>query len=622
MNRIPCAAAVAAFCLALPVGAVAQSPTPAAPLNDVTVTATRTPVALNDALAHTIVIDRQEIEDSGATSIVDVLRRYAGLDIAQLGGPGQPAAMFMRGGNSNYTVVMIDGIRVSDSGSGAIPLQDITPEMVERIEVVEGPRSTLYGADAVGGVINVITRKPGPGELEVVAGGGSYDTASGAAAVRYQGTAVGLPWGVAFNAQQQHSGGFPAIAGTDTNDQYRNRTFNGRANLDLGRVQLEARAWDATGNNQYENFVFDNSPPFGFLGFAPVSKDFHDQILALQARGKVTQAWTSSVTLSHSLTHFDQIEMYAPTHVNRPEANWHNVVAAGRHNRVSFGARFQNERIFQFTGFSTIRQNIAEDYGYLQDELDYGRNHAVGAVSYLHNGRFGERFNWNASYGFDLFTDTRLIASAGSAFRAPTLVDLFYPGASNPDLQPEKALNYEVAVRQQLTTAQDVELRLFRTDVRDLIIFNGMTFKPENAQRAQMQGVQLTWRYVDAKWNAQFRGVYQDARNRSTHTQLVRRPRFTVSARVDRTFQRFNVGAGIYGTGRRPDVDLLTGASGPEFADGGYALLDLHAGVRVMRGLQLQVSLKNAFNHHYQTAHGYNQSSSAVFGTVRYSVPL
>ncbi|MDN5874042.1 MAG: TonB-dependent receptor [Sinobacteraceae bacterium] len=422
--------------------------------------------------------------------------------------------------------------------------------------------------------------------------------------------------------QQQHSGGFASIHGTNQNNQYRNRTFNGRFTFDLGRVQLEARAWDASGNNQYYNFKFNNSPPYNFLGFDPVSKNFHDQILALEARGKITQWWQTSLTFSHSQTHFDQVETYQPTHVARPEVDWHNVIAAGQHNRVSFGARFQNQRLFQYTGFSTIHQNVAEDYGYVQDELNYGAHHAVAAVSYLHNGRFGERFNWNLSYGYDLFAGTRLIASAGSAFRAPTLVDLYYPGASNPNLQPEKALDYEVAVRQQLGAAQDVELRLFRTDVRDLIIFNGTSFKPENTARARMQGVQLTWRYAGKNWNAQLRGIYQNARNRSTHTQLVRRPRFSVSARVDRYFKRFNIGAAVYSTGQRPDVDLLTGATGPAFADGGYALFDIHAGVKLTQNLELQAHVDNIFNHHYQTVHGYNQAGAAVYGTLRYTLPL
>ncbi|HEU0278025.1 MAG TPA: TonB-dependent receptor, partial [Rhodanobacteraceae bacterium] len=164
--------------------------------------------------------------------------------------------------------------------------------------------------------------------------------------------------------------------------------------------------------------------------------------------------------------------------------------------------------------------------------------------------------------------------------------------------------------------------RLFRTDVRDLIIFSGVSFKPENAQRVQMQGVQLSWRYVARPWNAQLRGIYQSARNLTTHTQLVRRPRFTISARLDRTLGRFNVGAAVYGTGSRPDVDPLTGAQGPQYADGGYALFDLHAGVRLTRDLRLQAHLENAFNHHYQTAQGYNQSSSAVYATLRYTLPL
>ncbi|HEU0197792.1 MAG TPA: TonB-dependent receptor [Nevskiaceae bacterium] len=626
MNRIARAVATAFPLSVFTCAAWAAAP-PSAPgstdaaLNPVTVTATRTPVPLADALSQTIVITRQQIENSAATSVVEVLRQYAGLEISQTGGPGQSTSLYVRGANANQTVIMINGIRVADHGLGVAPLQNISPEMIERIEVVEGPRSTLYGADAIGGVVNIITRKPGPGQLEVVAGGGSYDTTSGALAVRNQGKLAGHKWGVAFNAQQQHAGGFPTMAGATGNSQYRNRTLNGQADIDLGRVQLQARAWDSTGYN-----AFYSNPT------TPKFDDFHDQILAFEARAKVTDTWTSSLTFSHSENQFDQPGQ--PIHVTRPEADWHNVITAGRHNRVSFGARMQNARISEVVtgGVTNLHRNLAEDYGYVQDEANYGRNHAVMALSYLHNGQFGERFNWNFSYGYDLFTHTRLIASAGSAFHAPTLVDLYFPSfgfgpTSNPNLKPEKAIDYELAVRQQLTPAQSVELRLFRTDVRDLILLD-TAFVPQNIARAQLQGVQLNWRYVDADWTARVGAIYQNPRDRTNHRTLSRRARWSASASVDRRLGRFDVGAAVYSTDQRPDDTSDAATFAPvRMIDGGYALFDLHAGVHLTRRLSLQAHVQNVFNHHYTSARfnnatPYNEAGAAVYGTLRYTLPL
>lgn len=626
MNRIPCLAFGAVAWLIPACGAFAE-PAATSPLGDVTITATRTPVAVNDALARTIVIDRQEIEDSGATDVAGVLRQYAGLEVTRLGGPGQPASLFIRGGNSNYTVVLIDGIRVNDGTSGLAPLADISPEMIDHIEVVEGPRATLYGADAIGGVVNIITRKPGPAQLDLAVAGGRFDTASGAAALRGQGKVGGYGWGANVNVQQQHSAGMPTFAGSDFNSPYRNRTLNGRAQIDFGRVQLEARGWDTHGFDAYQNLDFDPAT-FAFTGFSPASNTFHNQTLAVEARAKLLASWTSSLTMARSATIARQQQPdggFAPPgfiETKRPEFDWHNVVTLGPHHRMSFGTRVQNERVSSLSFGTGIHESAAQQYGYVQDELAYGRHHGVVGLSYLHNGAFGYRLNWTVEYGFDLFETTRLIASTGSAFHTPTANDRFGFGG-NPDLQPEKALNYEVAVRQLLSPRQNVEVRLFRTDVRDLILvrFDSTIsdFVAANVNRAQMEGVQLTWRYASPDWDARVAGVYQNARNRTDHTRLLRRARYTGSASVDRRWRAINIGAGVQAAGDRADVGAIDGLPA---LDGGYALFDVHVGVRVNRNLKLQVSAENILNHRYETAHGFNQPRSSVFATARYELPL
>lgn len=591
-------------------------------LDPVTVTATRTPVLESDALAPTIVIDRAQIERAQATDVAGILQQYAGLEVARSGGPGQPASLFIRGGDSNDTVVLIDGVRIDDATTGAPPLADISPAMIQRIEVIEGPRAALYGADAVGGVINIITRQPGPARLDANIGGGSYDTVSGSAALRDQGVVGGHAWGAVFDAQQQHSGGFPTFAGSSDASAYRNRTLNGRGTLDLGGVQLQARAWDAAGNTQYQNLAYDQN--FNFSGFTPAASDFHDQILALQATTDLTRDWRSSLTLSRSLYRIHQDQPDPGTsqpgfaRVIRPELDWHNVILVDAHNRASFGVRANRERVDALSYGSAYRQVKDDDYGYLQDEANYGRNHAVAAVNYLHDGAFGERFDWNAEYGYDVLAHTRLIVSAGTAFRTPTASELYYPGISNPHLQPEKARNYEVAVRQQITPRQSAQLRLFRTDIRDYIAY-GANFVPQNVQSVRLEGVQATWRYVSSRWTARIDGIWQDPRNRSTDQPLLRRARLIGSARVERHFGRYDLGAAIASSSQRHDVGAISGAPA---TDGGYAIFSINAGVRLTPRLRLDARLENAFNHHYQTAAGYDQPGSAIYATLHYSLPL
>jgi len=588
-----------------------------AALDPVTVTSTRTPVLESDTLAPALVIDRAEIERSQAADVAGILRQYAGLEITRLGGPGQPASLFVRGGNSNYTVVLIDGVRINDATTGAAPLADISPEMIERIEVIEGPRAALYGADAIGGIVNIITRQPGPAQLNASIGGGSYNTLSGGAALRDQGSVGGHAWGAVLDAQQQHSGGFPIYAGNSQNSGYRNRTLNGRGTLDLDEVELQVRGWDSSGNTQYQKQNFA-PPSFSFSGLSPVAENFHDQILALQARSQLTTIWHSSLTFSRSLDQLEQNQSNDFLRTIRPELDWHNIVVVDVHNRVSFGVRANRERVDALSFGTEINETKDSDYGYVQDELNYGHHHGVVAVNYLHDGAFGERFDWNAEYGYDLFAHTRLIATAGTAFHTPTANDRFGFGG-NPDLKPAKARNYELAVRQQITAHQQTELRLFRTDVRDLIQYVGVTNQVENVDSARSDGVQLSWRYTDAVWDAHLNAIWQDPRDRSQHKRLLRRARLIGSAQVNRRLGRFEIGAGVYSSTQRADVG---GISGAPTTDGGYAVFDLTAGVQMTPQLRLNARLENAFNHHYQTANGFNQSDTAVYATLRYSVPL
>ncbi len=583
-------------------------------LPQVVVTGTLTPVAQADALSQTIVIDRAQIEQSQATDIGQILQQYAGLDMARSGGPGQPAALHIRGGESDYTLVLVDGVRLNDSVTGASPIAYISPEVIERIEVIEGPLSTLYGSDAVSGVVNIITRKPGPGLLDAELGGGSFDTLQGGAAVRDQGSLYGNPWGVALAAQQLHTSGIPTFAGSNLNSEYRNRTLDGTASLELGGVKLEARAWDTDGQSPFQEAQSDcafNPVP----GYTGCDEEFRDRIFALHASTQLSRDWFSELTLSRSEDRLDSQDEDFLLRTLRAEADWHNTLNLDGHNRLSFGAILRREHDDE-PGYIAQRDN--NDYGYLQDEANYGRNHIVAAINYLHDGSFGERFNWNAQYGFDVLEGTRLIAGAGTAFHTPTAEDVF-PPYGNPALQPEKAQDYELAVKQRIGAYQNAQLRLFRTDVRDLIEAPPPNYFPYNVADARIDGVQAEWNLASEHWTAHLDGIAQNPRNLQTDSELIERARLSLGAQLNRRIGRYDLGAAFYTSGRRLDENFNTGAFP---TDGGYGLLDLTAGARLSRNLRFDLRGNNVLNHHYQTIYGYNQPGSAVYATLRYALPL
>ena len=601
-----------------PVICCAESTTVAmAELGPVVITAARAPQSVSDIGAATIVIDRAQIERAQASDMADLLSREAGLEIGRSGGPGQQASLFVRGGNSNYTLVLIDGVRMNEGALGLPALNNISPEMVERVEVIEGPRAALYGADALSGVINIITRKAGPAQLDAELGGGSFGTVRGGGALRGQGKLDGHAWGAALSAQQERSDGLPTFTGDGDDRGYRNRSVAGRLSFDAGPVQFEARGWDAGGNTQYSNTVFDQN--FNFTGFAPRDHDFHNQTLALEASAHPLAGWTSQLTLSRGEDRLTEHQSSDYVRTVRPGADWHNMVEAGAHNRLSFGVLGYRERVDASSFGSPINESRTNVYGYVQDEAHYGAHRLLGAVSYLSDSHFGERFNWNAEYGYQLFEATRLIAAGGSAFHAPTADDRYSGFGGDPNLKPEKALSYEVAVRQQISVGQKAELRLFRTDVRDLIAFTPPNFTAVNVQHTRSEGVQIGWSYVDANWTARANGIWQDPRNRDTHSQLLRRSRLSASGEVVRQLGRYELGAALRSQSMRHDLGATDFAP---TTDGGYALFDLSAGVRLTRELRLDLRVNNVLNHHYQTVAGYNQPGTAAFASLRYALPL
>lgn len=587
-------------------------------LQPVLITATRAPQPETDALPQTIVIDRGQIERSQATDVGQILQQYAGLDVGRSGGPGQPASLFVRGGNSDYVVVLVDGVRVNDGAFGTAPLSYITPEVIERIEVVEGPLSTLYGSDAVSGVINIITRKPGADGLEAEVGGGSLNTVQGGGMVRGQGNFGGNSWGAVLAGQQLHSSGIPSYTGATEDSEYRNRTLNGSAYIQLGGVKLEARAWDTDGESPFLQAFYDCPFANAVDGYTVCDEKFLNQVLALEASAHITRNWYSELTFSRSEDRLD-VEGSGLLRTVRPEADWHNVYTVDDHNRVSFGAFARREHVDSNPTDGQVSNARDSDYAYLQDEANYGRNHAVAAVNYLHDGAFGERFDWNLQYGFDLLQWTRLIATAGSAFRAPTAEDLYSPYSGNPYLQPEKAMDYELGVRQRFTEHQDAEVRVFRTDVRDLIEAPPPDYVSINVGHARLEGVQAQYRYAGDGWNARLDGIAQNPMDLDDQTELLRRARLSLGASLERQIDRYTLGSSFYTAGRREDGNALTGSP---VTDGGYGLWDVYAGARLGHGLSFDLRGSNILNHHYQTANGYNQTGSAVYATLRYALPL
>ena len=592
-------------CLSMIAAGVQAAETPE-PLGASIVTATRTVTEIDEVLAPVIVITREELERSLAPDIANLLRFHAGIDIGRNGGPGQLSSVFIRGTDSNHTTVLIDGVRINPGTIGGAQIQNLVPESIERIEIVKGPRSTLYGTDAIGGVINVITRNYAGTEMNASVGYGSFDTRQAA----FAGGIGGAAGDVAISGSWLESEGFPPRATSDTDRGYDNSSVTLKARTHLGPVELGVRGWTSSGNTQYLDFFV-----------LPVEQDYENNALAVEAAVRPTERWLSRFTVSRIEDEIEQLQPPfegAPNDLLRTRRNafdWQNDLQLGESNVLTAGVLLTREDTEEMSFGAGYEESTDVDMVFLQDRLDAGRHNLLLAFAALDHETFGRENTWNVDYGLDFGSATRLVASAGTAFRAPDSTDRFGFGG-NPDLDPERSRNYELALRHLIGERHQLGLSVFRNDIDDLIQFvvtDPETFEGQNfnVEEARIEGVELTYEYAGEDWRARVEGSLQDPRNRTDDSQLIRRTRESLTISLVKTFGPVELGLDTLTAGKRKDFGGVT-------LDG-YTLLNATARWFVTDAWTVQASLENALDEQYELANGFNTADRSLLVATRVS---
>jgi vitamin B12 transporter len=549
-----------------------------------------------------LVIDRARLEGSAATDAADVLRFSAGLDLGRNGGPGQTTSIFIRGADSNHTLVLIDGIRMNPGTIGLAPLQNISPSMIERIEVVKGPRSSLYGTDAIGGIINVITRRGADTGWAAELGYGDYDTQeaslTGGFATKRFDFDLGMSW--------LDSAGFPTRADDDTDRGYDN--FNAMAQLrgEVGPAEVALRYWTAQGTSEYSDF---------FL--TPVDQDFDSSTSALtvawpageSARVELGATRFEDRTEQNQSADFLETVRYAAT----AQADWR----AGIHG-LGAGALYSHERASSESFGDAVRAETDMLTVFVQDRFEARAHRALLALGYTDHETAGNAFTWNAEYGYAIGGSTLLYGLAGTGFRAPDATDRYGYGG-NPSLEPERSLNLEFGVRHRLNERHAVSLSAFRNDIDDLIEFVTLSFDPfvgenRNVDEARIEGVEAAYEYRGGPWSARIEAIHQDPRNLTTDEQLYRRARNSLTVSAQRAFGPVSLGLDVLATGDRKDF----GFPEPVILDG-YVLANLNATWQMSRAIAVTARLENLLDEQYELADNYNTPDRGLYVTLRYA---
>jgi vitamin B12 transporter len=608
--------------------AIAQVPAnPDTAVSEIIVTATRVPEPADQSLEPVVVIDRAALEDSLAVDIGDVLRFHAGIDIDRSGGPGQPLSLFIRGANSDQSIVMIDGVRINSGTQELAPLMNIAPELFNSIEIVKGPRSAIYGTDAIGGVLNLITRSDGPSEGDVMLDYGRYGTGEFAVDGRY--TARGTSVQAALTGQQ--SAGFPTYAADSVDSDYKNLSGTAAITGHIGGFELGARYYQATGATQYANAVY-NADFTAFQSFMPLSEEFSNNLLAAHASGDLTDLWHTRLTLSRVVDDLRQGQpdpyatdiAYDFDYTSRETLDWQNDVkidSGALNQTVTFGAIVYNEHTDSLSyGTGYTIDTHAQTY-YLQDQLQLGNNRLLLATGIAHYPEFGDHQTWNAEYGYSITTDTLLTMSAGTAFRAPSATDRFGYGG-NPDLLPESSRNFEVGVKSRILANQQVTFAAFYDTIDDLIVFvnepTNLIYggENENVDRARIRGLETSWELHADPWSLRAEASLQDPRDLVDDTPLLRRSRHSFTLSGARRIGRGELGVDLLLDGPRPDIDVVTGNS---VQDGGYLLACFRGKLNLTSAWSVTARLDNALNRRYELASGYNTAARSASISTRYA---
>lgn len=551
----------------------------------VVVTATRHPQDADTALAAITVITRADLERSQAPDLIAVLSQQAGIDVSRTGGPGQASTLFLRGANSNQTLILIDGIRVTATGSGLFDLAHLPPDQIERIEIVRGPRAALWGSDAIGGVIHIFTRDPLGSTVRLTAGRYGRAEASASTAINGDAGALGI------TAGYRHYDGFSATTpdafGFDPDrDGTNNRNLSLRGNRTQGTQQLGLTLLATDADVEFDQGASSVRNVSGGLSIA----------------GALSGAWTHRLTLGFAREDLDTPAFASVFDSRRQSADWvlSRPIADGVFSVGVSGEHEQGRSLgFDVVDFDRNRDTVA---GFAAYGAHFGAQSLEAAARYDDNSQFGRELTGSAAWGWQFHRVARLRASWGQGFRAPNFNELYSPGfgglfAGNPELHPERSRTVEAGLELTPATNQKLSLSWYRTRVGDLVAFDGANFAAVNIARTRMDGAELEYRVDGAHWLGRIAGGWQRARDRDSGAPLLRRPARKINGQLDYRFDR----------GWLLGVDAQAVAARADFGGdlGGYARIDLRASVPLDRQWRLEARLENLADRDYALARGF-----------------
>lgn len=608
--------------------------------HEIVVTATRIETPAKEIASSVTVISREDLERTRKTTVLEALQEVLGVAAIQNGPVGSAASVFLRGANSEHTLILLDGIELNDpiSPSRSFDLAHLMLENVDRIEILRGPQSTLYGSDALGGVVNIITRKgQGKPRFHLSSLGGSYGTLHSNAGISGNTRIMGYSLGISYFRNEGLSAASTNYEGNEEKDSYRNFTFSGRLNFHpLKNLDIDFILRILKTKTDIDNFG-------GAYGDDPNSTQEYDALfLQTQVRSlHLENRWEQKLSLSlvdYDRQHKNLIDSAHPFDSEDGlfkskllKIDWQNNFFLHETNTFTFGIDYQQEQgesEYYFEGLWGPSSSIfplerAHTTGlYIQDQIRIAsRLFATAGVRLDNHSQFGTSITYRFAPAYLIErTGTKFKATYGTGFKSPSLYQFYAPGTvwgpiGNSDLRPEKSIGWDLGFEQEILKAKIfLGATYFQNNYKDLIDFD-FSQGYLNIGRAESKGMEIfiTTRPLNSLIiKATY--TFTEARDKDTDTYLLRRPKHKFTANLNYDF----LGKGTFNLsfihiGVIEDMDFSTWTAA-RVKLSGYSLFNAAVSFDINSNLQIFSRLDNIFDQEYEMIKGYGTPGFSAYG--------
>lgn len=547
-------------------------------LPTIVITASKSAEEIQDVPARINVIDQQTIEQSPITQLSSLLKQDAASNVVQSGGYGQVSSIFLRGTNSKHTLVLRDGVKLNTATTSASSLAFIDTTDIKQIEILKGPASVLYGTDAIGGVVQLISKTPEKNSAFITGEIGENNTYKAVIGADFAENG----YYAQVRGQRLETDGTPTSNAKDTVDAaFDQKGYSTKFGVEQDQYALSIDYNENEGNSEYDNYGM------------PAAQKFKNQLINLKGRVNLSDSLTVNARLSEFKDDIVQKKSKDFVKSKTQEAElygqWHFTPS----QNILFGSTYQNIKGNVISYNSPYNGSIDSVGYYLQHQYNDNKWNTQVGIRVEDNNKYGTHTLGQAAVRYHILPTTSVYANIGSAFRSPNLNEL-YSSSGNPDLNPEESVSYEIGVDQKIFEDIDVGLSVYQIKIDDLIDYNvNNNYKMGNIGKAKIQGAESYISWQQDQWFTKLSYNYVKSQDDSLKTDLQRRPRQSFTLTSGLTNEVYGISASLSAKSRAKEYQGTTP---------GYMSIDLNAFWNVTPNIKVFSNIENVGDVKYATA--------------------